>query len=519
MTEPLDASSAPWTVKRSWDRTRAQTEAVKRFPRGLPFALGTTPETLMRRTALAPLLAALLAAPASAQAPEAYFSPFDDCEARAMAVLDSARRTLDIAQYNIRNERFITKLEEVRARGVQVRIVVCAKQAEKEYNTLDDVIEQKGFDLVRFRNTRADFAIMHNKFTIVDDATVMTGSYNWNETAQEVNDENMLVLRDPALAAAYKAEFEELRGAPEVAGVGRGAGVSVYFSPEDRPRDAVLQQVAAAQRTITVCMFTFKDDRIARALRDAARRGVKVLLIAEKKQADTTQADETVASGGPNARVVIAANTSSPYSAMHHKFAVFDEQRVITGACNWTSTAFNSSNEDLLVIDSQPLARQYLAGAGDVVARYAPQGFDPAAFGIDRPATRVNFVINCPQTQPGDRVVIVGADPALGAWDPARGIGLNTNESLFPVWSGKVALPRGARHEWKVVIVGASGEARWELGANRILTTDARGTARAVMAKFRDGAVGDADTGEETLPLSTPAVPDSPGIIDAIPGN
>jgi mitochondrial cardiolipin hydrolase len=473
----------------------------------------------MRRSALAPLLGLILTAPALAQGPEAYFSPFDDCEARAMAVLDTAQRTLDIAQYNIRNERFIAKLEQLRARGVQVRIVVCAKQAEKEYNTLDDVIEQKGFDIVRYRNTRADFAIMHLKFTIVDDATVMTGSYNWNETAQEVNDENMVVLRDPALAAAYKAEFEELRGAPEVAGPGRGAGVTVYFSPEDRPRDAVLQQIAAAQRSITVCMFTFKDDRIARAMRDAARRGVKVLLVAEKKQADTTQADEIVASAGPNARVIIAANTSSQFAAMHHKFGVFDEARVITGACNWTSTAFTSSNEDLLVIESEPLARQYLAGAGDVVARYAPQGYDPAAFGIDRPNARVNFVVNCHQTYLGDRVVIVGSDPALGAWDPARGITLNTNESLFPVWSGKVVLPRGARHEWKIVIVSASGEVRWELGANRALQTDPRGTARAVMARYRDGSVGDADVDEGSVPLSVPPVPDTPGIIDGLPGN
>lgn len=466
----------------------------------------------MRRSPCALLLALLAAAPALAQAPEAFFSPFDDCEARALAVLDTAQRSLDIAQYNIRNERFIAKLEELRARGVRIRITVDAKNAEKEYNTLDDQIEARGFDIVRHRNTRADFAIMHHKFTIVDDAVVMTGSYNWNETAQEVNDENMLVLRDPALAAAYKAEFEELRGAPEVAQPGQGNGVTVYFSPEDRPRDAVLEQIRLARESIVVGMFTFKDDAVARAMRDAARRGVKVLLVAEKKQADTTQSDEIVAQGGPNARVIIAANTSSAHSAMHHKFAVFDSRRVITGACNWTRTAFQFSNEDLLVIASEALARTYLAGLGDVVARYAPESFDPDEFGIDRSDVRGNFVITCPSTRLGETVVIVGSHPVLGAWDPAKGVALHTTESLFPAWAGKVVLPRGERIEWKAVIVGPSG-ARWEDGENRVLETSPRGAAGAWLARFRDGTEGAPPPAHPSEPADA-----SGGIIDALPG-
>lgn len=470
-------------------------------------------------TALALLLPA---APAAAQ--EAYFSPFDDCEARAMAVLDAAQRTVDIAQYNIRNERFVEKLEELRARGVAIRIVVDAKNAEKDYNTVDDLIEAKGFDIVRHRNDRAAYAIMHHKFTIVDDAVVMTGSYNWNETAQLVNDENMLVFRDAALAAAYKAEFEELRGAPEVAQPGQGNGVTVYFSPEDRARDAILEQVRLARESIVVCMFTFKDTTVARAMRDAARRGVKVLLVAEKKQADTTNADETVASGGPNARVIIAANTSSAHSAMHHKFAVFDSRRVITGACNWTYTAFNASNEDLLVIASEDLARQYLAGVGDVVARYAPESFDPAEFGIDRPDVGGHFVVTCSSTMFGESVVIVGGHPALGDWDPYRGVPLGTTGSMFPTWAGRARLPRGERIEWKAVIVGPFG-VRWEDGENRVLETSPRGANGAWIVDFREASppapapaptpTADPDGGDD----ATTTAPVTPGLSGAVPGN
>lgn len=475
----------------------------------------------MRRVLL-PLLGLLL--PATGAAQEAYFAPYDDCEARAMAVLDSARRSVDVAQYNIRNERFVEKLEELRARGVAVRIVVDAKNAEKDYNTVDDLIEARGFDVVRHRNDRADYAIMHHKFTIVDDAVVMTGSYNWNETAQLVNDENMLVFHDPALAAAYKAEFEELLGAPEVAQPGHGNGVTVYFSPEDAPRDAVIEQVRLARESIVVCMFTFTDTTVARAMRDAARRGVRVLLVVEKKQADTTSADEIVASGGPNARVIVAANTSSAHSAMHHKFAVFDERRVITGACNWTYTAFNASNEDLLVVASRDLARRYLAGVGDVVARYAPESFDPAAFGIDRPDVGAHFVVSCASTSFGESVVIVGSHPALGSWDPARGLPLATTDSMFPTWAGRVRLPPGERIEWKAVVVGPSG-VRWEEGEDRVLETSPRGVNGAWVVDFREppppppADSGSEPDAEEEPAADAEATTSTPGLIDAVPGN
>jgi hypothetical protein len=50
---------------------------------------------------------------------------------------------------------------------------------------------------------------MHNKVFIVDDRLVLTGSYNFSENA-ESNDENMLAIESPALAAAYSAYFDAL---------------------------------------------------------------------------------------------------------------------------------------------------------------------------------------------------------------------------------------------------------------------------------------------------------------------
>lgn len=56
-------------------------------------------------------------------------------------------------------------------------------------------------------NGEQDF--MHNKVFIINDEWVITGSYNFSENA-EANDENVLQIHSPAIAAAYNTYFDAL---------------------------------------------------------------------------------------------------------------------------------------------------------------------------------------------------------------------------------------------------------------------------------------------------------------------
>ena len=438
----------------------------------------------MKRIALGLLCLLAAGLPAAGQQ-EALFSPFDDPEARALALLDQAQDRVLVAQYNIRNERFFDKLDELRQRGVTVRIVVDAKNAVKEWNTLDDRFEQAGFDITRYENTSSAYAIMHHKFTVIDDALVMTGSYNWNLTAQVTNDENMVVVRDPKLVAAYAHEFAELLGeAPHTPGPAVGQGGRVYFSPEDDVQDVIEDAIAGASTRVLVSVFTFRDDAIARALRDAANRGVEVWLITERKQADNTSADEIVAEA-PTARVVVAANRSAAFSAMHHKFAVVDDT-VITGACNWTYTAFRHSNEDVLLLNDPALVRAYEQAVRALVLRYAPDRFGEVSFGHDAPTGDAHVVISAPQLDRhgGGELFLVGEHPALGAWDPAQAIPLRTSDGLEPTWAASVELPAGATSAWKTIVKYADGSVVWETGPDRVLGLHPTGTDPATFAEL-----------------------------------
>ena len=51
---------------------------------------------------------------------------------------------------------------------------------------------------------------MHHKVLIIDEHIVITGSYNFTANAEQRNDENLLVIDDPALAHLYLAEFQRV---------------------------------------------------------------------------------------------------------------------------------------------------------------------------------------------------------------------------------------------------------------------------------------------------------------------
>ena len=51
---------------------------------------------------------------------------------------------------------------------------------------------------------------MHHKFAVIDEAVVITGSFNWTTQAVKNNQENILFIENETLAKAYTEEYERL---------------------------------------------------------------------------------------------------------------------------------------------------------------------------------------------------------------------------------------------------------------------------------------------------------------------
>ena len=51
---------------------------------------------------------------------------------------------------------------------------------------------------------------LHHKFAVIDNRTVITGSFNWSPSAAHQNDEVLLVIHSPLVAAHFTREMDRL---------------------------------------------------------------------------------------------------------------------------------------------------------------------------------------------------------------------------------------------------------------------------------------------------------------------
>jgi phosphatidylserine/phosphatidylglycerophosphate/cardiolipin synthase-like enzyme len=167
------------------------------------------------------VLAALLALPALATpvAPadrpavgsaevEVAFTPGDDVAKQIVRHLDGARDVVRMQAYLFTHKGIARALAAACKRGVGVEIIADAKQYEAGGLPVLKDLERAGARI--WLNDR--MAASHNKVIVIDDATVITGSYNFTHAAQTKNAENIVVLTgNRALAGRFIANFERHR--------------------------------------------------------------------------------------------------------------------------------------------------------------------------------------------------------------------------------------------------------------------------------------------------------------------
>ena len=146
--------------------------------------------------------------PAPSSSQEAYFSPNGHIKGRIIDEIANAKDSIDIAVFNITSLGIKTALKKTQKRGVPIRILSDQGQSEDLHSVMGSLLED-GFK-IKLIEGKGQNGLMHNKFAIFDHKLLLTGSYNWTETAEHYNYENVLFLRDKNLIKAYQNEFDLL---------------------------------------------------------------------------------------------------------------------------------------------------------------------------------------------------------------------------------------------------------------------------------------------------------------------
>ena len=338
---------------------------------------------------------------------------------RIAAFFDTARHEVLITTYDVKLSRLGDALADtLRAlpkRGVTVRIVDHDDRESRRAPPLipppsspREYVDALGLDV----HPIASFMdLMHHKYVVVDRARVWTGSLNWTDDAFTLQENCVIGVDSPQLAAAFVANFEELWGRRDVKGSGKRIGPWVdghfdgtpirlrpFFCPGRGAKLAgeIASRVAATRRRVVVCSPVLTSSQILRAVRDVAVGGtVPVTGVVDGTQMRQVQrqwADrpapswklaafhELLRAAEIAGRRSIPWSPTSPHDYMHAKIIVCDDTTFV-GSFNHSRSGEENA-ENVLQIESPVVAETMVNFINRTRTRYGPA--EPAGLAEDR---------------------------------------------------------------------------------------------------------------------------------------
>ena len=134
---------------------------------------------------------------------EVMFSPSDGVQKRLLGELSKAKHSVRMMAFSFTAPEVAEQLSALAKRGVSVRCLFDNGQAHGKYSQ-NKFLGRNGV-AVRLAPNRS--GKMHHKVIIIDDETVITGSYNFSRNAERSNDENILIIKNKEIAREFNREF------------------------------------------------------------------------------------------------------------------------------------------------------------------------------------------------------------------------------------------------------------------------------------------------------------------------
>ncbi|MFH2120798.1 MAG: phospholipase D-like domain-containing protein [Pseudomonadota bacterium] len=135
---------------------------------------------------------------------------FDDIQLHILYELRKATTSIHIAVAWFTDPEIFEQLCQKAGSGVRVELIVVNDSINRKSGIEHERLRNLGGVFMMVGDKKKSSAIMHNKFCVIDGATVITGSYNWSRQAQQ-NSENITIISDhPELARQFIQEFESI---------------------------------------------------------------------------------------------------------------------------------------------------------------------------------------------------------------------------------------------------------------------------------------------------------------------
>jgi phosphatidylserine/phosphatidylglycerophosphate/cardiolipin synthase-like enzyme len=278
------------------------------------------------------------------------------------ADIRQAQRQVDVAAFELESPAMAQALLERQGQGVRVRVVTDSDNIDRP--TIGE-LRQAGLTVVE--DQRSSF--MHNKFVVIDEQIVWTGSMNFTPNDVYCNNNNMVRLQSSRLATNYTAEMDEKYeqgrfgptspdATPHEQLLINEIRVENYFGPEKRIAPIIAERVNSAQRELLFMAFSFTHLDIGEAILARAQAGVTIRGVFETtgSQTDFSYFPPLRNAGLANLQVRQDGNPRT----MHHKVIIIDRTTVIFGSFNFTANANDRNDENVVIIHDPTFAGYFV---------------------------------------------------------------------------------------------------------------------------------------------------------------
>ncbi len=315
-------------------------------------------------------------------------------------ILNKANLTIDVAMYNFATGtvpgKIVTALNNAVGRGVVVRYIYDNGSQNLGLPTMSSGIYKVSSPVA----TSDGYNIMHNKFLVIDansstpaNALAVTGSTNFTTDQLNSDANNVEVIRDQAVARAYRDEFNEMWGGSQNTAdtlasrfgfykkentahdffVG-GKHVEVYFSPSDNTEGHIRSNMLTAGSSLYFANLIFTQSVLANAVNSVFSNGaICVGLVNDTTGSDPTAFLSMKANLGTNLQLY---DFTTQAGILHHKYCIVDQATasdplVMTGSHNYTWSANNRNDENMILFHDADVANQFYQ---EFVARFNENG-------------------------------------------------------------------------------------------------------------------------------------------------
>lgn len=277
-----------------------------------------------------------------------------------VSAIDAARLSVDVAAYSLSLNSVRNALLRAHNRGTIVRVVM---ESENMDRSDPQVMIEAGIPIVGDQRD----GLMHDKFIIIDRSELWLGSMNFTDGGAYDDNNHLMRIRSTKMAENYLKEFEEMfvdgrfgedvvPETPNPTVTLDGTRVDVYFSPDDGVLAALAPVLEGAQESIYFMAYSFTSNQLGDIVRQKAAEGLDIAGVMDDEQVRSNQGTEY----DPFRQAELDVRIDGIDGLMHHKVFIVDESIVVMGSYNFSQSAEERNDENILIIYDPALAGQFM---------------------------------------------------------------------------------------------------------------------------------------------------------------